>query len=484
MTTFLLLTLSSAMAAAPPSWVADARSGLALYCAPTCSEETIAALEGALEPIPQRRRLPRSAGEPVRSMGLVLTEDFGRPDIETLGALANGVGDAAEEQLAASEEVLIVSYAAPRERIMELNRAVYQAFEPLVGQGVVEELGSGRLFDAAGFAEHAALVTAAPLDASAFFVLEVTGDEGDDRSDLETMGLRAIGLHDMRVESLEEDQLDDYAALLNALAQLSWEQGGVASRSFVSESALELPGARYRAVGIEGTAYAHSAQSTWSTRADPLVIIGFDGRFDADPVEALSAYPAAMVDAPLEEPAAPVVEEPAAPVVEEPPAPVVEEPPAPVVEEPAAPVVEEPAAPVVEEPPAPVEEDPTTQEPAGGTPAEAQPSPPSLLEIQASALSRLDGPVRASWDGGLPSGDRLYVKAPFQAEDGAVEYLWVQVVSWRAQSIDGVLRSDPQWVRGVTAGDVVSVEQARVFDYLWRHADGSSEGNETEAFLP
>jgi uncharacterized protein YegJ (DUF2314 family) len=115
---------------------------------------------------------------------------------------------------------------------------------------------------------------------------------------------------------------------------------------------------------------------------------------------------------------------------------------------------------------------------------EPEPAPPAtLIEVQTRALSRLDGEVRQSWEAGLPSGDRLYVKAPFTSARGDLEYLWVQVVSWRGRAIDGVLRSEPAWIEGMAEGDVVSVDQGGVFDYLWRRADGSSEGNETEAFL-
>ena len=91
--------------------------------------------------------------------------------------------------------------------------------------------------------------------------------------------------------------------------------------------------------------------------------------------------------------------------------------------------------------------------------------------------------MRASWDAGLASGDRLYVKSPFEGPGGEVEYLWVQVVSWQGPAITGVLRSEPAWAQELAAGDVVDVAQGRVFDYLWRRADGTSEGNETEAFL-
>lgn len=453
----LMLTILSSAQAAPPAFVPDARFGLALYCAPTCSEERIQALEDALAPIPQRRRLPRAAGEPARTMGLVTVEDFGRPHLETLGSLADGLGGESASLLEASQEVLVVSFAAPIERIDELNTAVYPAFLSAVQAeaGVVEDLTTGRLYDAAAFAEHATQVTSAPLDTSAFFVLQATGDEGEDSTDLETVGLRSLGLHDLRAEDLGDDQLDDWTALINATAQQAWEQGGLQSRMFVSESTIEHDAARLRAVGIEGTIYARAATSAWSTSADPLVIIGFDGRFDAPPAFPLDSYPAAMIEGPDIAPAEP-------------------DPPPPTTE----------ADLPIADPDLPTTDPPSPTPQPSPAPETHAPPPPTLIEVQTRSLTRLDGAVRQAWDAGLPSGDRLYVKVPFAGDQGALEYLWVQVVSWRGAAIDGVLRSEPAWVPDLAAGDVVGVDQAVVFDYLWRHAEGGSEGNETEAYLP
>jgi hypothetical protein len=57
------------------------------------------------------------------------------------------------------------------------------------------------------------------------------------------------------------------------------------------------------------------------------------------------------------------------------------------------------------------------------------------------------------------------------------------VVAWHGTLIEGVLRSDSLWNSSLAAGDVVSIQQSQVFDYLWRHADGRSEGNESEALV-
>lgn len=110
-------------------------------------------------------------------------------------------------------------------------------------------------------------------------------------------------------------------------------------------------------------------------------------------------------------------------------------------------------------------------------------SPASLEEAISEAAARLAGPVHDRFQAGLPAGDSLYVKVPFKTDSGAIEYLWVAVTSWQGQVLKGVVRSRPTWVTQVKAGDPVDVQLASVYDYLLRHADGTSEGNGTERFL-
>jgi uncharacterized protein YegJ (DUF2314 family) len=455
---FTLFALLSTAHAAPPVWVPDARFSLALYCATTCEVEETDALEAALAGIPAHRRLPRTAHAPTRAMALTTSDEFGRPGIETLGALADGLTEADLTTLGASQEVILASFAASSDRIEEVIDVAYPAFLAQVEArgGVVEELATGRLFGVEAFRAQVARVTARPLDTQAFFVVEVSAPEEDGPGTVQTSGLRSLGLHELEVQDVVAGGEDDQAALLGALAQIAWEQGGLQERTVLTELTPVLPAARVRAIGIQGTAWAASAQSIWAAEVDPLVRVSFDGRFDADPAQPLDAYPVELLQG---EPA------PEAPTGDVPP-----------VDEAAS----EPGAPpdLVLEKPVPAPE-PVLDAPA--TPAPAAPA--TLDEVVARAAANLNGPVRAAWSAGLPPGDKLYVKAPFAAPGGAREYLWVQVVAWHDTLIEGVLRSDPIWAGGLAAGDVVSVQQALVFDYLWRHADGRSEGNESEAWV-
>ncbi|MCK6506474.1 DUF2314 domain-containing protein [Myxococcota bacterium] len=130
------------------------------------------------------------------------------------------------------------------------------------------------------------------------------------------------------------------------------------------------------------------------------------------------------------------------------------------------------------------EEAPATPSPALAAPLAAAPAPDTLAGARVRAIQRLRGEVQQAWRAGLPPGERLLVKAPFQAGDGRVEWLWLQVAHWEeGEVLVGVLSSDPRAVTSVKKGDTVQTRVELVFDYLWVHADGSKEGNETQAFL-
>ena len=81
---------------------------------------------------------------------------------------------------------------------------------------------------------------------------------------------------------------------------------------------------------------------------------------------------------------------------------------------------------------------------------------------------------------GLAPGEHLSVKAPFPTdEQGGNEWMWVEVVAWKGDKIDGVLANEPQIVKGLRLGSEVTVRAGEVFDYIYEKADGTSEGNET-----
>lgn len=115
--------------------------------------------------------------------------------------------------------------------------------------------------------------------------------------------------------------------------------------------------------------------------------------------------------------------------------------------------------------------------------APASPRPDTLAEAQAAARARLAGIVHSAYEQGLQPGEKLAVSVPFPNPDGTREYLWVEVRGWRGSIISGVVATTPVKTRAVVAGQSVTIDQAQVFDYVWKKADGTREGNTTAAFL-
>ncbi len=87
------------------------------------------------------------------------------------------------------------------------------------------------------------------------------------------------------------------------------------------------------------------------------------------------------------------------------------------------------------------------------------------------------------WTNGAPGLEHLLVKAPFATPKGNNEFMWIEVVTWKGKTIEGVLQNDAFEIPGLKTGTKVEVEEESIFDYLLRKADGTTEGNETAAVL-
>jgi uncharacterized protein YegJ (DUF2314 family) len=61
--------------------------------------------------------------------------------------------------------------------------------------------------------------------------------------------------------------------------------------------------------------------------------------------------------------------------------------------------------------------------------------------------------------------------------------MWVEVVTWRGERVEGVLQNDPFEVSGLKAGARVTFSQVVIFDFIHYLADGREEGNETGKIL-
>jgi uncharacterized protein YegJ (DUF2314 family) len=104
---------------------------------------------------------------------------------------------------------------------------------------------------------------------------------------------------------------------------------------------------------------------------------------------------------------------------------------------------------------------------------------PELAAATARAQARLPA-IAAAFRTGLPLGERIVVKAPFDTDDGSIEWMWVGVTAWSGDVVTGNLENDPERVRGLRLGAKVQVKQRSIADYMWLRADGSrKEGGES-----
>lgn len=87
--------------------------------------------------------------------------------------------------------------------------------------------------------------------------------------------------------------------------------------------------------------------------------------------------------------------------------------------------------------------------------------------------------LRELFNAGLPPGQSILLKAPFETDNGSNEWMWVEVTTWNGDKVKGILQNEPFEVSGLSAGAIVSFSQTDAFDYIHYFADGTSEGNET-----
>lgn len=89
-----------------------------------------------------------------------------------------------------------------------------------------------------------------------------------------------------------------------------------------------------------------------------------------------------------------------------------------------------------------------------------------------AALAKL----RPHFAKGVPPNEQLGVKAPFDTDDGNTEWMWVDVVSFRGDVLDGTLDNDPAKVSKLKLGARVKVKFGEVADFIHQRADGTKAG--------
>ncbi len=420
----LLSTFAFAQTAAP-----DARFALALFCNPTCDDKVFAMLDEELGSIRGRSGFPDVVTQPGRIMGIA-DDSFPIPNADFLEVY--GVEVDRPEALVKSQQVVIAWFAAPSDQAVQTLTTAQRAFARAAKEsgGWVEDLDTQQLFgveafarrDPAGKLEDWFVVDAAPQDEA----------QPDGAVRLVTRGLRRFGLPELVVEDVDPGMAADVGVVLNAAAaNLRKQKSG--QMSIQTEM-------------VSGTATFVDGKRREDDPDDPLWKMSFDGQITV-PGE----------DVEVEDSTASPVEGAAPPPVVAPPVPVAE-----VVTPPVPP---SPPAPTVDRSPPP---------PVG--------KPRSLDEAKSMVQARFQSVVRAAWEQGLSPGEVVAVSAPFRSRSGGKEYMWVELRSWEGGQLSGVLVNQPDDVPGLKKGDIVQVSTEEVFDYIWKKADGSREGNLTAPF--
>ncbi|MBM4393353.1 MAG: DUF2314 domain-containing protein, partial [Deltaproteobacteria bacterium] len=109
-------------------------------------------------------------------------------------------------------------------------------------------------------------------------------------------------------------------------------------------------------------------------------------------------------------------------------------------------------------------------------------APTTLAEARAAVRAAVGGPLRDAFARGLAANEVIAVSVPFRTRSGGTEYLWVEVDRWDGRGMGGRLATEPFNVNGLHEGDGVAINIADIYDYVWKKADGSKEGNLTRPF--
>jgi uncharacterized protein YegJ (DUF2314 family) len=91
--------------------------------------------------------------------------------------------------------------------------------------------------------------------------------------------------------------------------------------------------------------------------------------------------------------------------------------------------------------------------------------------------------LRSIVERGLKPGELIQVKLPFKTPDGGNEWMWIEVLRWNGDTIEGVLSNEPFAIPDLHAGQRVTGSMEDVFDYIYRRGNGEVEGNETSRII-
>lgn len=105
------------------------------------------------------------------------------------------------------------------------------------------------------------------------------------------------------------------------------------------------------------------------------------------------------------------------------------------------------------------------------------------LENESARARKALFAMQSDFNRGLEPGEYIRVKAPFATKSGGVEWMWVELITWKGDTLSGLLKNEPFDIPALHAGQMVNVSLNDVFDYTRTYRDGRQVGNTTQAII-
>ena len=86
--------------------------------------------------------------------------------------------------------------------------------------------------------------------------------------------------------------------------------------------------------------------------------------------------------------------------------------------------------------------------------------------------------IKTRFKNKLEVNEQVMIKSKF-TEGEHDEYMWISVTDWKDNTIFGRLANTPHHISNLNSGDKVTIEEADIYDYIWKKDSGQRLGNET-----
>lgn len=355
-------------------------------------------------------------------------ESYAAPDLEGLSYFGRGLDDAQAEALQRTDNVLRLLFAYEKEHLWSGMRDVLRLTSALARRtgGLIWDEETREMFTPDFWDEHRIASwteTADPPDLRHHFTIHAYREESGLHREI-TLGLTKFGLPDIAVENISGSSTDSMMSTINLLAQALAEGAAVQGNGELALDIRRLRNDAFRNERLESL----SANATGKARLRLVQGTWEEGDPQNRLIEILfDRYPGPDLQARQNR------------------------------------LIGELWG--------------TTEDIAASVEHDEE-----VLAVSEQAREKLFA-LKPAFLAGLPPGEVLFVKAPFQTPDGGREWMWVEVIEWKGDRISGTLQNDPVYIKDLQSGQRVEVSAAEVFDYIHEFADGTSEGNETAKYL-